>query len=161
MSSFLFIYLHFSKYNSFVGFLHIGHIHRLLPLFLNRQVLFSLSSHSDLSALCTGEACPFPPLLWWLNPRFSCKYILPDLSGTRTISNILSFGPENMIAIARVFGNCLFQMFGAGIGISWGLKASGSVRGIIFLGAAFDQGHGAATRAVWASSADVVFRSVL
>lgn len=44
-----------------------------------------------------------------------------------------------MITIAKVLGNCLFQMIRARVGISKGLNASASAWGIIFPGTVCDQ----------------------
>jgi hypothetical protein len=54
----------------------------------------------------------------WPKPGIPYKCIILDFP----FSNTLSFGSENMIAIARVLRNCLFQMFQARIGSSQGLK---------------------------------------
>lgn len=56
-------------------------------------------------------------LLFAPEPRRSLQINNPRFSETSAISSCLSFEPEKTITVARVLGNCLFQIFRAKIGI--------------------------------------------
>lgn len=118
MCLFCFLCLHLSKYNSsIVGYVEDTAIAPQLSSYW--QVLFQDPAH-----LCTkshAQVKRSPPLLptnYSQHLVFSCNDRIPKFS----ISNVLSFGPENVITVNRAPGNCLFQMARASTGVGLDLK---------------------------------------